>query len=112
MAVIHRTTYRTAQGEEAPLGWSFFCPGCDMDHSIQVDNSATPGGPQWSFDGNEEAPTFSPSIRVQYTWGESNERRVCHSFVQGGNLVYLSDCTHALAGQTIPLPCLSGRIYL
>ncbi|MCZ4340562.1 hypothetical protein O4H52_03015 [Sphingomonadaceae bacterium G21617-S1] len=29
---------------------------------------------------------------------------VCHSFVRNGQIEFLSDCTHALAGQTVPLP--------
>lgn len=29
---------------------------------------------------------------------------VCHSFIRDGQIQFLSDCTHALAGQTVPLP--------
>jgi hypothetical protein len=29
---------------------------------------------------------------------------VCHSFVTDGKIQFLSDCTHALAGQTVALP--------
>lgn len=29
---------------------------------------------------------------------------VCHSFVRAGRIEFLGDCTHALAGQTVPLP--------
>ncbi|WP_241754456.1 hypothetical protein [Cupriavidus basilensis] len=28
---------------------------------------------------------------------------VCHSFVTDGRIQFLGDCTHALAGQTVPL---------
>ena len=28
----------------------------------------------------------------------------CHSFVTDGRIQFLSDCTHALAGQTVDLP--------
>ena len=29
---------------------------------------------------------------------------VCHSFVVNGQIQFLPDCTHALAGQTVPIP--------
>jgi hypothetical protein len=44
----------------AHYGYRFHCPGCDQEHVI-------PTKPQergWDFDGNEAAPTFSPSILV------------------------------------------------
>ena len=28
---------------------------------------------------------------------------ICHSYVKEGKIIYLGDCTHALAGQTIPM---------
>lgn len=79
----------------------FWCAGCDGAHQIYVGQG---DGPRWSFDGNAESPTFAPSILVR---GGGNVRRagmVCHSFVRGGRIEYLADCTHALAGQTIELP--------
>jgi hypothetical protein len=30
--------------------------------------------------------------------------QTCHLFLTDGRLQYLGDCTHALAGQTVPLP--------
>jgi hypothetical protein len=30
----------------------------------------------------------------------------CHSFVVDGQIQFLGDCTHKLAGQTVPLPVL------
>jgi len=29
---------------------------------------------------------------------------VCHSFVTDGRIQFLTDCTHALAGQTVDIP--------
>ncbi|MNJ76318.1 hypothetical protein D3C77_735750 [compost metagenome] len=37
-------------------------------------------------------------------WNEWEEAKVCHSFVTDGRSQYLTDCTHALAGQTVDLP--------
>lgn len=72
----------------------FWCPGCDEIHGISI----APGA--WTWNGDAEHPTFSPSVLV--TGGAQNGR--CHSFVRDGNIQFLGDCTHALAGQTVPLP--------
>lgn len=70
------------------------CPGCDGPHMVRVG----PGG--WTWDGNAERPTFSPSLLTR--GGESGA--TCHLFVRDGQIQFLGDCTHALAGQTVPMP--------
>jgi hypothetical protein len=30
--------------------------------------------------------------------------KVCHVFIKAGMIQFLGDCTHALAGQTVPIP--------
>ena len=94
---------------------AFHCPGCGHAHMVNIDASDRPA---WGFNGNYEAPTFMPSI---LTWGkrritDDEHARImagekldipeerCHSFVTDGNIQFLGDCTHALAGQTVPLP--------
>lgn len=57
--------------------------------------------PVWEFDGNLEAPTIRASILTR-----GGENRVCHSFVTAGRWEFLGDCTHALAGQTVPMVSL------
>lgn len=87
----------------------FWCPGCDGSHAIQ---HGAGDGPRWGWDGNAEQPTFTPSILVRYPanpnageeFKEWRKERVCHSFVTGGRIQFLSDCTHELAGQTVDLP--------
>jgi hypothetical protein len=99
---------------------AFWCPGCNEYHSIPVNKSEQPS---WSFNGNYKAPTFSPSIMVKsghYIDGKVNECwcrwsekhpgepspfkcTLCHSFVTNGKILYLSDCTHKYAGQTLEL---------
>lgn len=92
----------------------FWCPGCAEFHYINVVANCRPC---WTFDGNYDAPTFSPSILVtgvrrmtedEYQRVRAGERieftpRVCHSFVRAGRIEFLGDCTRALAGQTLPL---------
>lgn len=93
----------------------FICPGCDMNHGPRVGHST---GPNWQFNGDLDKPTFTPSILVKGMRQLSYEEHaavmrgehveptpfVCHSFVTDGKIQFLSDCTHALAGQTVELP--------
>lgn len=94
----------------------FYCPGCKSHHGIPV-NKPNQLGAKWSWNGSMECPTFSPSIKVRGTKpitddeadrilaGEKIEPvpTVCHSYVTDGNIQFLGDCTHELAGQTVPL---------
>lgn len=92
-----------------------WCPGCDEAHRIEVNTG------KWTWDGDTEHPTVSPSILVggvQWAKGKDFHKPqhsqvvaggpiVCHSFVRGGRWEFLSDSTHGLAGQTVdvvPLP--------
>ncbi len=88
---------------------SFRCPGCDDFHQISVGT--------WTFNGDLERPTFTPSVLVGgVQWGNDDGfykpnhavpaggRIVCHSFVTDGRIQFLGDCTHHLAGQTVDLP--------
>lgn len=79
----------------------FSCPGCGEIHAPTVNGV---GRPVWGWNGSVDAPTFTPSILVTWKYGEAREPRRCHSFVTDGHIAFLSDCTHALAGQTVPLP--------
>lgn len=106
-------------------GLMFECPACDNYHLVYLD---APGRPHWTWNGDVDKPTFSPSLLVQYpTWvppattleirdkiksGEIVQQKVdvvCHSFIRDGQFVYLNDCTHAMAGQTVDIPPLEGE---
>lgn len=92
----------------------FRCPGCDEMHMVNTDATDRPA---WGFNGNYEAPTFTPSILVRGKRRITDDEhsrimagevvdvpdRTCHSFVTDGKIQFLGDCTHALAGQTVPL---------
>lgn len=93
----------------------FWCPGCDEAHGIPVDASRG-----WTWNGDLDKPTVTPSIHAQFRlYGPERlpfhkyegpnpptEKAdgCCHSFVTDGRIQFLSDCTHALAGQTVDLP--------
>jgi hypothetical protein len=107
-----------------PLSCRFTCPGCGDEHAMRL--QPVPGKPSWSFNGDENAPTLQPSILAtsgHYTdhakpddcWCSFEEHFPgegpapfhcyrCHSFVTDGKIQFLSDCSHALAGQTVDLP--------
>lgn len=84
----------------ARTGIAFWCPGCNESHAVCTHGDHAKG-PLWNWDGNIDAPTLSPSIRVRHG---RQRAEVCHSFVRAGMIEFLGDCTHALAGQTVPLP--------
>lgn len=109
-------------------GLTFRCPGCNERHSVRTSGE----GDNWSWNGSEELPTFSPSVLMRSghfipghvkdgdgCWCRYNREHpdkpapfeccVCHSFVTDGRIQFLGDCTHALAGQTVDLPELTPR---
>ena len=53
----------------------------------------------WDFDGNVEQPTLNPSVLT--TMDHKQQR--CHSYVRGGSVQFLDDCSHEFKGQTVPL---------
>ncbi|MCY1301191.1 hypothetical protein D9M69_625310 [compost metagenome] len=89
--------------EQADGKLFFECPGCKMLHGLNVLNGLKP---DWSWNGDAEKPTFSPSVLVTYPWGPEQVEVRCHSFVEAGRIRFLNDCTHHLAGQTVDLPLL------
>lgn len=88
----------------------FHCPGCKCGHGVWTekwikdhDTNGNPiYGPIWSFNGNMDKPTFSPSILVTIGHGEKPSD-VCHSFVRDGMIEFLGDCTHELAGKAVEM---------
>ena len=103
---------------------AFNCPGCGEIHVIAVAPAAS-GVPRpvWGYNENPQAPTFTPSVLAtsgHHMDGDTKECwctyearfgrpspfkcGICHSFVTDGQIQFLSDCTHELAGHTVPLP--------
>ncbi len=78
----------------------FHCPGCGYEHRVTVNENRNAAGASWSWNGSMTAPTFSPSILVN---GFDASVR-CHSFVKDGQIQFLTDSYHELAGKTVPLP--------
>lgn len=104
VARLRETSKYKGPEDEVWFSLQLWCPGCDSLHAV---NLPGPNGFQpsvcWEWDGNETAPTISPSILC---YGSANGGN-CHSFVRNGKWEFLSDSNHALAGQTVemvPLP--------
>lgn len=90
MALVHEQVNQS--GEH--IGWVVKVP-CECRYHA-YDN-------RWVFNGNMEKPTFRESYLASSTYGENNEKRVCHSYVTDGFVEYCGDCTHDLKGQRHPL---------
>ena len=102
MALLSRKLRSTSPG---PAHW---CPACGTLHIFYTERP-TPSGARWTWDGNADAPTFRPSMVVSYgsiPGDKDAPAERCHYFLRAGQLEYLADSTHALAGQTVPLPDL------
>lgn len=88
-------------GTERHLGFMIKCPGCGDHHAIYTTEKNQVGA-IWTFDGNEESPTFSPSVRVSWASGAM----ICHFFIKKGQIEFCSDSTHVLAGRTVPMEAI------
>lgn len=98
-------------------GYAHFCPACGYMHKL-------PDG--WQFDGSLEHPTFTPSFKhsgKQITvengkwaggWVRGADGNAldwcCHYILTAGVLNYCGDCTHAMAGQAVPLPPIPDHL--
>lgn len=87
MAKVVKIKYSDSE-KAAP---TIFCPGCKCSHVFDE---------RWTFNGDYDKPTFSPSMLVN---GGGHGMR-CHSFIQNGKIMFLSDCDHELKSQTVDLP--------
>ena len=93
---------RAFEYAEGWTGLSFRCEGCGGAHSIPVT-----GPKAWGWNGDRDRPVFTPSLLL--VGGNAEGETRCHSFVgcngaRPGEIIFLSDCTHHLAGQVRPLP--------
>ena len=101
----------------------FWCPGCESVHQVRVGTNG------WHFDGDVDAPTFTPSVLVTSGHHSPNHQgdcwctfkarfgnnpafhcERCHSFITKGQILFLTDCSHGLAGKTVPLPDLPEHL--
>lgn len=80
---------------QGPEHYAHWCPGCNEVHQLPYPNKG------WSFNGDVNAPTFSPSFKIETP--RPAGVYVCHYVLTAGVLTFLPDCSHALRGP-VPLP--------
>lgn len=108
-----------------PGVYKHWCPGCKGIHFVYTCSQEGKGS-AWSYNGDPEHPTFSPSIHIHYIEPNCTDEEavevirlreqgqivhvpgtritVCHYFINNGKIQYCSDCPHSLSGQTVDLP--------
>lgn len=109
MSIASAKFRRWANPETAQEGLTYWCQGCNEAHGIR-----TKGPGAWSWNGDLEKPVFTPSVLTTWTQrpeGAAPIEHRCHTFVgcngaQPGEVIFLGDCTHALAGTVQPFPDL------
>jgi hypothetical protein len=98
------TKLRSVSSANGDKAVAYYCPGCKGVHVVWHKGKVA-----WDWNGDADKPTLSPSIRIymlaKIESGVSiPEKTLCHCFVKDGNIEFLSDCAHKLAGQTVPIP--------
>lgn len=72
----------------------FFCPGCKEQHTLTVEG---PGA--WDWNRDLDKATFEQAVCIEF-----GPKHRCHSYIENGQIRFLDDCTHELAGQTVDVP--------
>lgn len=88
------------------VGYFFDCPGCQGGHAVHIKPHKNPvSGASWDYNGNINKPSFTPSIlsKVSFSQGSNKPEGICHIYVTNGQIQFLSDCTHSLAGKTVDM---------
>jgi hypothetical protein len=81
---------------DGKITFYFYCPGCKHAHGIET--------PRWSFNGDVQNPSFSPSVRHFYRHPQTNkEHTTCHYHVRSGRVEFCGDCEHELRGKTVDI---------
>lgn len=104
--------------EDGGIMW--FCPGCRCGHRVWV-REPSPSGSRWTWNGDMEKPTVSPSILITSMraeppvtsenyeqwkanpWEQKEVEKRCHSHLINGVIEFCTDCSHELAGKHVPL---------
>lgn len=75
-------------------GWGIKCPACRSVHVLDT---------RWQFNGDINSPSFTPSLHVSHPAFEDIPAFVCHSVITNGVMHFCADCTHGMAGQSVPM---------
>lgn len=95
-SVVDPIITETVDKDGKHYSWAFWCPGCEEAHQFKT--------PPWTFNRSMTKPTVRASILVRGGKGSvKGTNRRCHLYVTDGQIKFLTDCTHALKGQTVPM---------
>lgn len=76
-------------------------PGPIRNLRIPVQIKGTRAGTgNWTWNGDTEKPTLRPSILNDF---RPHDALVNHVWITDGQVIFLNDCSHELAGQTLDL---------
>lgn len=88
----------------------YWCSGCECLHMVNV---ASDMRPRWTWNGDVNKPTLSPSIRTFWQRTGEAEQTRCHHFLRDGVIEFLSDsAAHQLRGShpLQPIPADYGGV--
>lgn len=96
-------------GDERYHAIMVWCPGCEERNperrrgglNMLPVSGSDEKRPVWTWNGNLVEVTLSPSILTHHKAIDVNF--VCHSFLTDGVWKFLEDCTHDLAGHSVPM---------
>jgi len=88
-----------------------WCPACATMHDFAVEQPFR-NGARWTFNGNGDAPSFSPSMNISIGPYSDGTIFRCHYFLTVGRIQYLPDSTHAMAGQTVDCPDVPQEVLI
>ena len=93
-----------------------WCEACGHVHGARIDDGRPTSMPKWTWNGDREKPTLSPSILNFTTYSDQDDnyggprklpegqrRTLCHYFLKDGVIEYCGDNPHALNGKSVPL---------
>lgn len=78
-----------------PRGWAVWCPACDVAHPFDA---------RWVYNGDHEAPSFTPSLKLWHPGPDGRDVVSCHAVLTAGVWAYCQDSGHAYAGKSLPAP--------
>ena len=82
--------------DKDPFNLAFHCPACKCSHAL---NTRKHLQPYWDIIVVGGKVSVSPSLLVR----SGNGNTICHLYIRDGVIDYLSDCTHKMAGKSVPL---------
>ena len=86
--------------EIAPKFFEFYCPACGKSHFFWT---ARQNGEElsWIFNNDLDNPTVKRDISNDTV--VTDGQRLCHLNITDGQIHYLPDCGHEMAGQTVDM---------